>query len=69
LTGIAAILRYEMLELQNLVDEDEGDLNSEEDEGEIGGSIRGSDDANSSQETSKPPKKQNGTNSENSSSK
>jgi len=38
LTGVAAILRYEMLELQNMVDEDEGDLDSEEDEGEIGGS-------------------------------
>ena len=69
LTGIAAILRYEMLELQNLVDEDEGDLDSEEDEGEIGGSNKDNSDAGSSQGTSKPLKKQNGTNYENSSSK
>ena len=39
LTGIAAILRYEFVELQDMVDgEDEGDLDSDEDEGEIGGS-------------------------------
>ena len=37
LTGIAAILRYEFVELQDMVEgEDEGDLDSEEDEGEIG---------------------------------
>ena len=39
LTGIAAILRYEMTALQDMVDEDEGDLDSEEDEGEIGASV------------------------------
>lgn len=39
LTGIAAILRYEFVQLQDMVDgEDEGDLESDEDEGEIGGS-------------------------------
>ena len=39
LTGIAAILRYEFVELQDMVDgEDEGDLDSDDDEGEIGGS-------------------------------
>lgn len=37
LTGIAAILRYEFIELQDMVEgEDEGDLDSDEDEGEIG---------------------------------
>ena len=37
LTGIAAILRYEFVELQDMVEgEDEGDLDSEDDEGEIG---------------------------------
>jgi len=36
LTGIAAILRYEFVQLQDMVDgEDEGDLDSNEDEGEI----------------------------------
>ena len=50
LTGIAAILRYEMTALQDMVDdEDEGDIDSEEDEGEIGGSQAGetNSDANS----------------------
>jgi len=41
LTGIAAILRYEMTALQDMVDEDEGDLDSAEDEGEIGASSHG----------------------------
>ena len=37
LTGIAAILRYEFIELQDMVEgDDEGDLDSDEDEGEIG---------------------------------
>ena len=37
LTGIAAILRYEFIELQDMVEgEDEGDLDSDENEGEIG---------------------------------
>jgi len=35
LTGIAAILRFEMAQLQDMVDEDEGDIDSEE-EGEMG---------------------------------
>ena len=47
LTGIAAILRYEMTALQDMVDEDEGDLDSEEDEGEIGASVHESSDAGS----------------------
>ena len=43
LTGIAAILRFEMPVLQDMVDgEDEGDLDSDEDEGEIGASDAGS---------------------------
>ena len=35
LTGIAAILRFELPQLQDMVDEDEGDLDSDE-EGEMG---------------------------------
>jgi len=51
LTGVAAILRFEMPTLDDLVEgEDEGDLDSEEDEGEIGGSTAGGDsDAGSTQ--------------------
>ena len=51
LTGVAAILRFEMPTLDDLVEgEDEGDLDSEEDEGEIGGSTAGDNsDAGSTQ--------------------
>lgn len=36
LTGIAAILRFELPTLQEMVDEDEGDLDGSESEGEMG---------------------------------
>ncbi len=49
MTGIAAILRYEMTALQDMVDEDEGDLDSEEEEGAIGASDNATSDAGSTQ--------------------
>ena len=40
LTGIAAILRFELPTLQEMVDEDEGDLDGSESEGEMGQSVK-----------------------------
>lgn len=48
LTGIAAILRFEMPQLQEMVDEDEGDLDSGE-EGEMGFSANSENEEEKSQ--------------------
>ena len=56
LTGIAAILRFELPSLQDMVDEDEGDLDSEE-EGEMGQSVKNDTEEDDKSQNSKKKQK------------
>ena len=57
LTGIAAILRFELPQLQDMVDEDEGDLDSDE-EGEMGFDQSDSEEEKSQSSSQKKSKKE-----------